>query len=384
MSTEKEALVTGAVRVDSRARKLAARIEAGQIAVIDMRDLDRDTAQAFVSAGVSAVLNAAPSITGRFPNLGPTVLVEAGVVLIDDLGSDIMTIKEGTNVVLTGGTVTHHGKVVATGQRQSLQSVREATDAARSGFSAQIQAFAATTGEYLEREAALVVNGAVLPELPTDLHNRIVLVVLDDSDVRRQLKQAQAWLRDTHPFVIGVDGGAQAAARAHVRPDVIVGDMEIIPEKLIRSRAQLVVGSSEQYRQGADRLKRMGLEFHLVDTTVTAADIAILLASYAGAKAVVVAGEHATFEDFLDRGRTGMAASFFTRLRAGSQLISLSAVVATYRPRLRAPMFVALVASAAVAFGAAVMTTPLGEDVYYLLTQNLPDVSQFFTSPNAQ
>lgn len=373
--------VSGTVRVDARTRKLAARIESGDIAVIDVKDLDRDTAQAFVSAGVSAVLNAAPSITGRYPNLGPLVLLEAGITLIDDLGADIMTLKEGATVRLDGDAVTVKGSVVATGRRQTVASVREATERAREGFSAQIQAFAATTGEYLERESRLVMSGTVLPELATDLDGRVVLVVLDDADVRDQLKGARAWLRDTYPFVVAVDGGAHVAAQMRLRPDVIVGDMEIVPEKLLRSRAELVVGLSERYRSGADRLKRMGLEYHAVDTTVSAADIAILLASYAGASAIVVAGEHATFEDFLDRGRTGMAASFFTRLRAGGQMIPLSAVAATYQPRMRAGLFVLLVVSALLALGTAFLTTPLGNDIYHQITRTVSD-TQSVSAPS--
>ena len=234
---------------------------------------------------------------------------------------------------------------------------------------------------YLERESRLVMSGTVLPQLATDLEGRVVLVVLDDSDVKEQLKDARSWLRDTHPFVIAVDGGAHLAAQMRLRPDVIVGDMEIVPEKLLRSHAELVVGMAERYRSGADRLKRMGLECHLVDTTVSATDIAILLASYAGASAIVIAGEHATFEDFLDRGRTGMAASFFTRLRAGGRMIPLSAVAATYQPRMRAGLFVLLIASALVALGAAFFTTPLGNDIYHHIIHTVSD-AQSVSAPS--
>lgn len=349
--------------MDANARKLATRLEPGDIAIIDFRDLDRATAQAFIAAGAAAVLNAATSMTGRYPNLGPLVLLEAGIALVDDLGPDIMTVKEGVVINVNYDDVTHKGKVVATGQRISLTDARQTTDSAREGFATQIQAFAATTGEYLEREAPLVMSGSGMPDIATDLTDKIVLLVLDDADAAAQLAAGRAWINDTHPVVIAVDGGAEIAHAARLKPSVIVGDMELVPEKLLRSQADLVIGSAERYAGGADRVKRMGLSSHMVTTTASAPDLAILMAALAGARAIVTVGDHTTFEDFLDRGRTGMAASFFTRLRAGGQLISLPAVVATYRPRIRVGVFILMVIAAAAALGTAFLTTPFGHDL---------------------
>ena len=56
------------------------------MAVIDHEDLDRVAAEALVRAGVAAVVNAAPSISGRYPNLGPMILDEAGIPLVDRVG----------------------------------------------------------------------------------------------------------------------------------------------------------------------------------------------------------------------------------------------------------------------------------------------------------
>lgn len=355
--------ISGVARVDANARKLAARLEHGEIAVIDFRDLDRATAQAFVAAGANAVLNAAPSMSGRYPTLGPLVLLDAGIALLDDLGADIMTVKDGSTLSIVGQEVTQSGRIVATGQRITLETAREVTEASREGFATHIQTFAATTGEYLEREGALLISGSGMPELSHDLRGKVVLLVLDDADAPAQLRKARAWIRDTDPFIIAVDGGAALARDAGLKPAIIVGDMELIPEKLLRSDAELVVGTHSQYAKGVERLKRMGLSHHSVSTTSSAADLAVLLATYGHAKAIVTAGEHTTFDDFFDRGRTGMAAAFFTRLRAGGKLIPLPVVQATYKPRIRLGSFLALIAAAALALGTALVTTPLGHDI---------------------
>ena len=89
---------SGAVRVDARTKKLTKRLQAGEIAVIDHTDLDRVAAEALVEARPAAVLNAAPSVSGRYPNLGPGILLDADVPLIDDLGPDIMRLHEGQHV----------------------------------------------------------------------------------------------------------------------------------------------------------------------------------------------------------------------------------------------------------------------------------------------
>lgn len=80
----------GIVRVDARTKKLTKRLQPGDIAVIDHADLDRVAAEALVECRPAAVLNASPSVSGRYPNLGPGILLEAGIPLVDDLGPDVM------------------------------------------------------------------------------------------------------------------------------------------------------------------------------------------------------------------------------------------------------------------------------------------------------
>ena len=86
---------SGRIRIDDRPKHLATPLERGEIAVINVADLDRESAAALVAAGPVAVLNAQPSLTGRAAALGPRLVLEAGIVLVDDLGQDIMSLREG-------------------------------------------------------------------------------------------------------------------------------------------------------------------------------------------------------------------------------------------------------------------------------------------------
>src|SRR6478736_3120925 len=98
--------ITGTARVDRDIERLLRRVTPGDIVVIDALDLDRITADALVEADVAAVVNASPSISGRYPNLGPEVLVANGVTLIDETGPEVFKkIKDGARVRVHEGGV---------------------------------------------------------------------------------------------------------------------------------------------------------------------------------------------------------------------------------------------------------------------------------------
>ncbi|WP_324277641.1 hypothetical protein [Blastococcus brunescens] len=109
--------VSGTVRLDRRTKNLTKRLQPGDIAVIDHVDIDRVSADALVGCRVAAVVNAAPSISGRYPNLGPEILINAGITLLDDVGKDVFArVKEGAHLRLDGNQLlTDEGEVLAEG-----------------------------------------------------------------------------------------------------------------------------------------------------------------------------------------------------------------------------------------------------------------------------
>src|ERR1700686_336146 len=91
--------LVGVARVDVRTKVLVKRLDPGDIAIIDHADLDRVSADELIASRVAAVVNTAKSITGRYPNLGPRLLLEAGIPLVDDVGREVLArVKEGTMV----------------------------------------------------------------------------------------------------------------------------------------------------------------------------------------------------------------------------------------------------------------------------------------------
>src|SRR5437899_6464029 len=116
--------VAHTARVDGRTKNLLRRINPGEVAVIDHEDLDRVAAEELVTKGVSAVVNAARSISGRYPNLGPLIVVEAGIPLVDTVGTLLLAkVHEGDALRLDGDRVYVRDDLVGVGIRQSPESV---------------------------------------------------------------------------------------------------------------------------------------------------------------------------------------------------------------------------------------------------------------------
>ena len=112
--------VTGTARVDRDIDRLLRRVGPGDIVVLDILDLDRMTADALVDANIAGVVNASPSISGRYPNLGPEVLVANNITLIDTAGEEIFKkIKDGAKIRLHNGSVYAGDRRLAHGVERS-------------------------------------------------------------------------------------------------------------------------------------------------------------------------------------------------------------------------------------------------------------------------
>lgn len=354
--------VSGTVRLDRRTKRLVGRLRPGDIAVIDHVDLDRVAADSLVATGVGAVLNAQPSISGRYPNLGPEVLVRADVPLVDELGDGLFQLlREGDQVRVEGNTVLLDGEVVAQGVRQEVATVATAMAAAREGLSVQLEAFAANTMEYLRQERELLLDGVGVPEIETPIAGRHCLIVVRGYDYQADLDVLRPYIREFKPVLIGVDGGADALVEAGYPPDLIVGDMDSVTDEVLRCGAELVVHAYPDGRApGLARINRLGLAAQLFPAAATSEDIALLLADEKGATLLVQVGTHRTLMEFLDRGRGGMASTFLTRLKVGGKLVDAKGVSRLYRQGIPGSSLLLLVLAALAAMTAAVAVSTAG------------------------
>ena len=172
--------ISGTARVDRDIDRLLRRVEPGDIVVLDVLDLDRVTADALVDANVAGVVNASPSISGRYPNLGPEVLVANGVTLIDETGPEIFKkIKDGAKVRLHNGGVYAGDRRLVLGNERTDQDIVDKMHEAKSGLVSHLEAFAGNTIEFIRSESPLLIDGIGIPDVDVDLRNRHVIVVSD-------------------------------------------------------------------------------------------------------------------------------------------------------------------------------------------------------------
>jgi uncharacterized membrane-anchored protein len=363
----------GFARVDARTKRLVQRAQPGDIAVLDHEDLDRVSAEALLDAGVAGVVNAGRSISGRYPNLGPLILAEAGVPVIDGVGPLLLRkVREGEPVRLDGNRVFVGERLVGVGIRQDERSVRAAMAKAQLALRDRFEGFARNTVDFMQRERDLLFGGSGLPELEHDLAGRPVLVVVRGYDYKEDLAVLGPYINDVHPVLLGVDGGADALIEAGYTPDLIVGDMDSVSDRALalgvpgerrrfrrRKPTELVVHAYQDGRApGEDRLRALGLPYLVVEAAGTSEDVAFLLAHESGAETIVAVGSHGNLREFLDKGREGMSSTFLVRLRVGEILMDAKGVSRVYSPRLRTRDTFLLVAAAIAAMAAVIAVSP--------------------------
>ncbi|HZN18621.1 MAG TPA: putative cytokinetic ring protein SteA [Micromonosporaceae bacterium] len=364
-------IVTGTARLDRRTKRLVGRLRPGDIAVIDHVDLDRVAADSLVAVGVAAVLNAKPSVSGRYPNLGPEVLIQAGIPLLDDLGEGLFQqLREGDPVRIEGNTVFREAEPVAHGVRHDAETIAKAMSDAREGLSVQLEAFAANTMEYLKQERDLLLDGVGVPEVRTPIAGRHCLVVVRGYDYKADLDVLRPYIREFKPVLIGVDGGADALVEAGYTPDLIIGDMDSVTDDVLGCGAEVVVHAYPDGRApGLARVAQLGVPAELFPAAATSEDLALLLADEKGASLIVAVGTHATLVEFLDKGRGGMASTFLTRLKVGGKLVDAKGVSRLYRQSISGSSLLLLVLSAIAAMASAVAVSTVGKAYLAVLAE---------------
>jgi uncharacterized membrane-anchored protein len=370
--------VNGSVRLGRKTKVMVKHLVPGEIAVIDHLDIDRVSAEELIAAGAAAVLNCRASTSGSYPNLGPQLLVEAGVLLVD-LPDDVLfrDLSDGDPIaVLTGaqgsGDVLHKGRVVTRGEVLDLARVRAETEARRREVGEALERFAHNTIEHMREERELLAGRIEMPRFATDFRDRSALVVVRGVDHQRDLRALRPFIRDVRPVIIAVDGGAEAVLEAGLMPNMIVGDMDSASEAAllaaVEGGAELVVHSySDGRAPGRARLESLGLPFMLVPAPGTSQDVAMLIAAEKGARLIVSVGSQFNLVEFLDRNRRGMSSTFLTRLRIGEILVDAKGVSRLYRPQPGLGPLVLVLLAGVIAMVAVVWLTPALRDVVDLL-----------------
>ncbi|MFM9033540.1 MAG: putative cytokinetic ring protein SteA [Mycobacterium sp.] len=329
--------VIGTARVDRDIDRLLRRIGPGDIAVLDVLDLDRVTADALVEAGVAGVVNAAPSISGRYPNLGPEVLVTNNIRLVDNAGPEIFKkIKDGAKIRLNEGGVYSGDRLLIHGVERTDEEIADLMHDAKTGLVAHLEAFAGNTIEFIRSESPLLIDGIGIPEIDVDVYRRHVVVVSDGPGAAEDLKALKPFIKEYQPVLVGVGAGADVLRAGGYRPQLIVGNPDQMSADVLRSGAQVVLPADpDGHASGLERIQDLGIGAMTFPAAGSATDLALLLVDHHGASLIVTAGQSARIEEFFDRTRVqSNPSTFLTRLKVGEKIVDAKAVATLYRSHI--------------------------------------------------
>ncbi|MEI7646992.1 MAG: hypothetical protein WCJ48_01710, partial [Actinomycetes bacterium] len=280
-----------------------ARSQLGDALVLDVLDMDRSLAASIVNSGVGAVVNVSPSYSGRFPATGPMMLVDAGVTVVDSVGSSASFLRDGERVEITGNSIVQHDAVVAQGRLCTAAILIE--DAARAELSGGVRT--RTEALLSDTVALLRTSGADLkpdPALIDVVRGNVVLLIAG------RITPAQARLAASIADVVVATAGPEGLAGA--KDLKVAADIEF-------------VGDAER-RQANEGVDDEPLAVVVSDQWSIVEGAAWILFN-AGARAVVIGGTDVVDESLvalMDRPREETASSALARLDGGGRLVTLS------------------------------------------------------------
>jgi uncharacterized membrane-anchored protein len=262
--------------------------------------------------------------------------------------------------------------------------INVALASARENLDSELDAFVRNTLTYLERdsERTLLLDPIIPPDVKTDFFDKPVVVAVRGNRYREDLRLLANFFADAKPLIIAVDGAADELLSIGLVPDVILGDMDSVSDRSLRCGAELIVHAYASSSQpvaapGASRCQQLGLPFMTFPVAGTSEDAALLLAYELGAKLIVAVGTHTHMEDFLDKGRRGMASTFLVRLKVGSRLVDakgVSSLMSMNQPI--GPSLLLLVSAALFPVIVLLLLTPAGQ----ILSRSLLLVYKAFTA----
>jgi len=318
----------GPARLGRRTKLLARRLRHGDIAIVDHPHLDRVSAEELIAAGACAVVNCKPSVSEDYPNLGPLLLAEAGVALLDVADDTLFArCRDGDLLELCGGEIRRGGELLAHGRRLDAGELRAAWRARRRQVGEALERFALNTLEHLREERELLAGRLALARFATDFRGRPALVVVRGGGYLEDLRALRGYITAAGPVIVAVDGAAEGVLELGLAPRMIVGDMDSASDVALRCGAELVAHAYLDGRApGHERLELLGLAHTVVPAPGTSEDLALLIAAEQGASLIVSVGSPLSLTEFLDRDRSGAASAFLTRLRLGEILVDAKGI----------------------------------------------------------
>jgi len=334
-NTAEQPGIMGDVRDGSRGERTLRRLGQGDILVIDAPDITRRMAQRIIDAKVAAVVNVGKFTTGAVPNYGPQMLLDAGVVLVENAGTGAFDkLKDGRVGRLHEGKLYYGDRRVAMGDEVGEEQLSGDFDEARAGMLDRLEAFSGNFVEFAATESPLYVDGLGIPEVETRIAGRKVVIVSPEAGHRDVLVSLKHFIREFEPVLIGVDSGADTLVELGYNPELIIGDPKGIAAETLRSGARVILPADpDGHAVGLEHIQDLGIgamTFPALSDSAT--DLALVLADHHGADMIVNVGSTLELDDvYGGDNQTGLPSAMLSRLKAGRKLVDGRLVADLYR-----------------------------------------------------
>lgn len=339
-SKTKNELIKSTYIVDKKTKHLLTRIKANQVAIINHPDIDEIAAYSLIEKKVKAVINFSTSITGRYPTQGLKKLLKARIPVYDvgDYYDVFAQLIDNNEVIIDNMAKVAIFEGIKDVQiplkHWTLKSWEMAFNRGNNNIEQELNRFIDNTLEYALREKDFVLKPFNPPKLKTKLKGKHVVVVVRGNNYREDLAAIRTYISDYHPVLIGVDGGADLLLDNGYKPAIIIGDMDSVSDKALKSGAEIIVHAYPNgFAPGLERIQGLGLEVKVIPSIGTSEDVAMLMAYEGQAELIVALGAHSNMVDFLEKGRKGMSSTVLVRMKIGTKLVDAKGVSKLYQPR---------------------------------------------------
>lgn len=327
----------GATRNCTTQGKGFKRLSEGDLAIIDAPDLSRAFAQRLLAARPAAVLNVSRFTTGAVPNFGPQMLLDAGIILVEGFGNEIVDgIKDGKKGRLTeDGQLFNGERLIASGTPVNAASAEKSFTEAQQSLLDHMEAYFGNTIQFIHSEAPLLIDGLGIPDTGNTIEGKKVLVVSPGNNHRSKLKELRNFIREYDPVLIGVDGAADTLVELGYKPALIVGNPTGIGADALRSGAHVILPADpDGHTVGLERIQDLGIGAMTFPSSVSSAtDLALLLANYHNPQMIVNVGGPVTLDDVFAGQEDADPAALLTRAKVGTKLVDGSVIADLYNVR---------------------------------------------------
>ncbi|HEY8361417.1 MAG TPA: putative cytokinetic ring protein SteA [Tissierellaceae bacterium] len=359
--------IKGIAKKDRKTKKLVNRLNHNDIAIISHRDLDEMAAISLAEKKVACVINTEKTISGRYPNRGPAVLMEKNIPIFEVEDEDFFDkIVEGEIIEIYEDKIIFQGEEIARCELLNNSKIEELTKLGYDNIEKELDKFIENTLEYAKKEKSLVTGKIKIPETETKIQGKHVLIVVRGKDYKEDLIAIKSYIDEVKPVLIGVDGGGDALLEFGYVPDIIIGDMDSVSDDcLMKSKEIIVHAYTDGRAPGLSRVENLGLKSKIFTSPGTSEDIALLLAYEKNADLIVAVGTHTNMIDFLEKGRPGMASTFLVRLKVGGILVDAKGVNKLYKSSFKTRYLWLILVAAFIPIIILIVINPLTR---YLLT----------------